>query len=50
MDLTYTTQLSNGQTVSIIEDGENIKVEHEDVSKYYKLVLKTRLEEGRKKI
>ena len=45
MDLTYTTQLSNGETVPLIENGENIKVEHKDIDKYHKLVLKTRFEE-----
>ena len=50
MDLTYTTQLSNGETVPIIQNGENIKVEYNDINKYHELVLKTRFEEGSKQM
>ena len=50
MELTYTTQLSNGETVPLYEGGENINVEHKDVDKYHELVLKTRFEEGKQQL
>ena len=50
MDLSYTTQLSNGETVPIIEDGENKKVTFDEVDEYHKLVIKARAEEGMKQI
>ena len=50
MDLTYTTQLSNGKIVPILEDGENTRVKYEEVNKYHDLVLKPRFEKGNKQM
>uniref|UniRef100_A0A7S3NE73 HECT domain-containing protein n=1 Tax=Euplotes harpa TaxID=151035 RepID=A0A7S3NE73_9SPIT len=46
MNLTFTTQLSDGSTVPICEGGANRKVSYDDVAEYHRLVLKTRSEEG----
>jgi hypothetical protein len=50
MDLTWTTQLSNGETVPIVKDGANRQVLYEEVEEYNNLVLKTRAEEGLKQM
>ena len=50
MELTYTTQLSNGETVPLYEGGENIKVQHKDIDKYHELILKVRFGEGKQQI
>lgn len=50
MDITWTTQLSNGETVPVVRDGQNKKVLYEDVEEYNRLVLKTRAEEGLKQM
>ena len=45
-DLNFTTQLSNGDTVSLIEGGEERRVLYEDVEEYNQLVLKFRFSEA----
>jgi E3 ubiquitin-protein ligase HERC2 len=50
MDFTWTTQLSNGETVPVVRDGEKRQVLYEEVEEYNALVLKTRAEEGLKQM
>jgi len=50
MDLTWTTQLSNGETVPIVSGGADKPVLYEEVEEYHKLVLKIRSEEGLKQL
>ena len=49
-DITFTTQLSSGETVPICEGGESRKVTFDDVEEYVNLVVKTRSEEGKKQM
>ena len=49
-ELTWTTQLSNGETVPLVTGGEDKKVLYEDVEEYHNLVLKMRSEEGQKQL
>jgi E3 ubiquitin-protein ligase HERC2 len=46
VDQTFTTQISNGETVDVCKDGSDKKVNYEDVEEYTKLVLKTRYYES----
>ena len=46
MELTYTTQLSNGETVPITQNGENKRVKFDEIDEYHNLIIKTRLSEG----
>lgn len=50
MDLHFTTQLSNGETVPICPDGESRKVTYDDIAEYHKLILETRASEGSKQM
>lgn len=50
MNLTFTTQLSNGQTVPVCEGGDSRKVGYNDIDEYHRLVLKTRSDEAIKQI
>ena len=50
MNLTFTTQLSNGETVPLCEGGASRKVGFNDVEEYHKLVLKTITDEASKQI
>ena len=50
MNLTFTTQLSNGETVPLCEGGASRKLGFNDVEEYHKLVLKTRTDEASKQI
>jgi hypothetical protein len=46
IDLTFSTQLSNGDTIPICEGGEDRKVLYEDIEEYNRLVLETRFNEA----
>ncbi|CAI2362161.1 unnamed protein product [Moneuplotes crassus] len=48
MDLNWTTQLSNGETVTLCEDGGDKQVKFEEVEDYHKKVIDTRLNEANK--
>ena len=50
MELTWTTQLSNGETIPLVTGGADKPVLFEEVEEYHKLVLKTRAEEGHKQM
>ena len=50
MNLTFTTQLSNGETVPLCEGGASRKVGFNDIEEYHKLVLKAILNEASKQI
>lgn len=50
MDDTFTTLLSNGETVPVCPDGEDKKVTWENLEEYITLVTQTRENEGRKQM
>ena len=50
MNLNFTTQLSNGETVPLWEGGLSRKVGYHDVNEYNEMVFKVRSEEGIKQI
>ena len=50
MNLTYTTQLSNGETISLCSGGYSRRVTFQEVDEYHKLVLNARAEEGNRQI
>lgn len=50
VDITFTTQLSDGSTVPVCPDGELKKVTYDDVEEYNELVLKTRFAECEKQM
>jgi hypothetical protein len=50
IDLNFTTQLSNGETVELCEGGYEKKVTRENVEEYNSLVLDARFDEGTKQI
>jgi E3 ubiquitin-protein ligase HERC2 len=50
MDLTFTTQLSNGETVPICQDGAKKYVTKENFKEYQELVIETRANEGKKQM
>ena len=50
MDLTWTTQLSNGETVPLCEDGGAKPVKYEEVDEYHKRVIEARLDEANKQV
>ncbi|CAI2359604.1 unnamed protein product [Moneuplotes crassus] len=45
MELTWTTQLSNGDTIPLCSNGEDKKVLYEEVDEYHKQVIKARIDE-----
>jgi E3 ubiquitin-protein ligase HECTD3 len=50
IDLKFTTILSNGKSVPLCENGENIKVIFDDIDRYKQLVLKARINEAKKQM
>jgi hypothetical protein len=50
MDLSFTTQLSNGETVPVCDYGDKRKVQYDEIDEYHRLILKTRADEGSKQI
>lgn len=50
MDLTWTTQLSNGETIPLCHNGADRKVLYEEIEDYHKKVIKARAEEGLKQL
>jgi E3 ubiquitin-protein ligase HERC2 len=49
-EITWTTQLSNGETVPVVSGGSSRKVLYEELEEYHAAVLKTRAEEGKKQM
>jgi E3 ubiquitin-protein ligase HECTD3 len=50
IDLKFTTILSNGKSVPLCENGENIKVTFDDIDRYKELILRVRINEAKKQM